>query len=233
MKHAFLTIALAALAFTAKAQPEAGRFSIMPRVGVSIANLPGDQIYTLSSSSDRALSSAYKAGLQAGVDFEYQALPALAVSLGAYYSDQGCRYKDSDVDTSLKPGKYTAFTRMSTNLKYVNIPLMFSFYAADNFAIKAGFQVGVNVDANFKYTTNDYTRKDDSSVEYKQPTDSKTDLNAKKIYMAIPVGISYEYMNVILDARYNIGLGNAFEKNTAFDSHNSVFTISAGYRFTL
>lgn len=55
-------------------------------------------------------------------------------------------------------------------------------------------------------------------------------MKLKKVDFAIPVGISYEYMNVILDARYNIGLTKVYDN---IDGKNSVFTFSAGYRFSL
>lgn len=50
--------------------------------------------------------------------------------------------------------------------------------------------------------------------------------------LSIPVGASYEYMNVILDARYNFGLTNIY-KIDAMKSKNRFFTITVGYRFNL
>lgn len=55
---------------------------------------------------------------------------------------------------------------------------------------------------------------------------------AKKVNVSIPVGLSYEYMNVILDARYHIGLTKV-NKADAGDSKNKVFTFTVGYRFGL
>ena len=49
---------------------------------------------------------------------------------------------------------------------------------------------------------------------------SKTDFS-------IPVGISYEYMNVVLDARYNLGLSKVHKD---LGSKNRSFTFSVGYR---
>ena len=36
---------------------------------------------------------------------------------------------------------------------------------------------------------------------------------AKKVDVAIPLGLSYEYMNVILDARYNVSLTKAGKRS--------------------
>jgi hypothetical protein len=41
------------------------------------------------------------------------------------------------------------------------------------------------------------------------------------------MGLSYEYANVVLDARYNLGLTKAFKEG---DSKHSYFTITLGYR---
>lgn len=41
------------------------------------------------------------------------------------------------------------------------------------------------------------------------------------------MGISYEYMNVVLDARYNLGLSKVHKD---LGSKNRSFTFSVGYR---
>ena len=46
------------------------------------------------------------------------------------------------------------------------------------------------------------------------------------------VGISYEYENVMLMARYNIGLSKVYNHDLG-DSKNKVITVSVGYRFNL
>jgi len=54
----------------------------------------------------------------------------------------------------------------------------------------------------------------------------------KKTAFAIPVGISYEYENVMLTARYNIGLSKVYNHDLS-DSKNKVITVSVGYKFNL
>lgn len=54
-----------------------------------------------------------------------------------------------------------------------------------------------------------------------------------KVTFAIPVGVSYEFSNVILDARYNFGL-TQFQDIDGFESSkNRVFTFSVAYRLEL
>jgi len=52
--------------------------------------------------------------------------------------------------------------------------------------------------------------------------------------VSLPIGLSYEYMGVVLDARYNLGLTNVDDSPGHDDScKNRVFTFSVGYRFAL
>ena len=90
-KRVILFVAFAASAFVAFAQNEVGRFSIIPRLGVSIANMSNNSVYVASGADDNSneLKSRSKAGLLAGFDVDYQATPQVSVSLGLMYSLQG------------------------------------------------------------------------------------------------------------------------------------------------
>ena len=48
------------------------------------------------------------------------------------------------------------------------------------------------------------------------------------VSVAIPVGVSYEYEQVVLDARYHFPLTKAME---TIDTRNRLFTLTVGYRF--
>ena len=74
-------------------EEQVGRFSIIPRVGVAIANLT-DNSMMVSSEQTSELKSKSQAGFLGGVDVEYRAAENFAVSLGAYYARQGYRYAD-------------------------------------------------------------------------------------------------------------------------------------------
>ena len=47
---------------------------------------------------------------------------------------------------------------------------------------------------------------------------------------AIPVGLSYEYKNFVIDGRYNIGVMKMVDND---DSKNSVFQFTIGYKFNM
>ena len=51
--------------------------------------------------------------------------------------------------------------------------------------------------------------------------------------VSIPVGISYEYLNVVLDARYHFGLTKLYKDESWPTEKNKVFTFTVGYKFNL
>ena len=88
--------------------------------------------------------------------------------------------------------------------------MMANVYVVPGLAVKLGIQPGFMVD------------KDDAS-----------DVNT--FDLSIPVGLSYEYNNFVLDGRYNWGV-TKINKNSvkgADDTRNSVFQITLGYKFSL
>lgn len=52
--------------------------------------------------------------------------------------------------------------------------------------------------------------------------------------VSIPIGVSYEYKNVCLDVRYNIGVTHIYKGQDNYDtSHNSTFMFTLGYGIDL
>lgn len=102
---------------------------------------------------------------------------------------------------------------------YLAIPVLAQVYVADGFAIKAGVQPAFLLSS-----------KGANSVDLKDYTNS--------FDFTIPVGLSYEYMNVVLDARYNIGVTNLVkDEKKPLDGftklNNGYFTITVGYKLKL
>ena len=149
-------------------------------------------------------SSDARVGLVAGVEGEYQASDIFSVSAGVLYSMQGA--------------KYDAFGAKSTEkLDYINVPIMANVYVVKGLAVKLGVQPGFKVN---------------DKLDLRMPVlgGALVDLKAKSVDFSIPVGISYEYMNICLDARYNIGCTKV-DKDVK--GCNSVFQITLGYKFKL
>lgn len=235
MKRRFLVAMLLVLTCCmAKAQEESpvGKFSVIPRIGVSIANMSGNSVYTADLSKE--LKSKSKAGFMGGVDVEYRAAKDLAVGVGAYYSQQGYRYADfltlykeeNDVKT------YSGFHDYHTNLHYINVPLFVKGYLFDGFAVMAGLQAGFFLSGKAEGDEAEVIKDKNGSTTYKESKPMEpVDFLGKSVEWSIPVGVSYEYMNVILDARYHFGLSRASKLDD--DMKNKTFTISVGYRFAL
>ena len=105
-------------------------------------------------------------------------------------------------------------------MDYLNIPILANVYVAPGLALKAGIQPAFNL--SNKVSVNGVT------VDYDEyaPDGAKI----KSFDFSIPVGLSYEYMNVCLDARYNIGVTKIAD---GVDNYNNVIQITVGYKFAL
>lgn len=241
MKKMFLATCMFTLSTASMAQqPAVGTVSIIPRIGVSLANLPGDAIYVTNGMGDgfsSSLNARYKAGFIGGADIDYQFMPNLSASLGVYYAQQGCRYGNNsiEIDAAANTVKGYGYSDWSTQLHYINVPLMLNGYIGPGFAIKAGVQLGFAVSGKNKYTETEYEIGPDGNFKYGEPKDMEYNLNKSlsKVNLSIPVGVSYEFSNVIIDARYNIGLTRYQKIDTSKSPKNSVFAFTAGYRFAL
>ena len=148
-------------------------------------------------------------GLAAGVEAEYQATDIFSISAGVIYSMQGNKY-DYDV-----LGKKTV--TKTNKLDYINIPILANVYVVKGLAVKLGIQPAFKVNDQIK------TSVDEGS------TTADVD-KAESFDFSIPVGLSYEYSNVVFDARYNFGVTNIADGG---DSKNSVFQFTLGYKFAL
>jgi len=233
MKKTLLSLAFALSgSLSAMAQQQVGTFSIIPRIGVSIANMTQNEfVYDIGNAETSTMKSKYKTGLLLGADFEYQFHPVLSASLGAYYSSQGCRYSNyniGDEDT----GEYSGYDNHHTNVQYLNVPLMLNAYVAEGFSLKVGVQMGFLLDSESEYDETPFTIKKDGTREHGETKTVALDASYRKTDISIPVGFAYEYMNVVLDARYNISLTKLSDVDVV-KSKNSVFTVSVGYRFAL
>lgn len=143
-------------------------------------------------------------GLAAGVEAEYQATDIFSISAGLIYSMQGNKYEVKSVTATQK-------------LDYINIPILANVYVVKGLAVKLGIQPAFNVSDKVKFSGSG------SSVE-------NEDLGAESFDFSIPVGLSYEYSNVVFDARYNFGVTKVWDGG---DPMNSVFQITLGYKFAL
>ena len=100
------------------------------------------------------------------------------------------------------------------NLDYVNIPLRAKIYVAPGFSINGGIQLGFMASA--KVDGKDWSDTYDKNFDF-----------------SLPIGVSYEYQNIVFDARYNFGLTSVSGNKLIDDQKNSVIQFTVGYRFDL
>ena len=97
-------------------------------------------------------------------------------------------------------------------LDYLNIPLTADFYVAKGLALKTGLQFGFLLNAK---------------VESSDVKDSYEKLN-----LSLPIGVSYEISDFVIDLRYNMGLTKT-NKDDANKLRSDLIQITLGYKFAL
>ena len=88
-----------------------------------------------------------------------------------------------------------------------------------------------NKETNEKTINFDKNKEGELLNHYKVNQNVKNTL--KNLSVSIPVGVSYEYQNVVLDARYNIDLGNYATTDISEKVKNKAFFFTVGYKFDL
>ncbi len=149
-----------------------------------------------------------RVGLVVGPEFEYTLSNRFSLGFGLNYSQQGTKIKNTDV---------------TFKLDYLTIPIVANVYLFKGFALKAGIQPGINLSAKL----------DAKSAKVDLDNDE-----VKAFDLAIPVGLSYEFRNFVLDARYNFGVTKIFDEKKLptgvdIDSKNLGFQLTLGYKITL
>lgn len=229
MKRLSFLVAVLTVSLMTLAQPSAGSFSLIPRLGVNFANMTNDEVVVDLMQQEHTLKSRIKPGLMVGFDAEYQATSDLFMSLGLQYSRQGSRFPDFE----RKDGEFVeGYSDWHTDLDYLNVPLLFGYRIAKGFSVKAGLQLGLLLGGKEKMSYTDITILDGGTRKQGDAVPRETDVKDvyKSIDISIPLGVSYEYENVILDARYNFGLTRIHQLDVV-KSRNSVIQLSVGYRF--
>lgn len=199
----YLVFLFTSFSLLSYAQKPAGSWNIQPKLGLNIA--------TMTNDNDAKIRPA----IMGGVEFEYLIESNFAVSLGALYSQQGCKSKSGGYDATIK-------------IDYVNIPLMANYYVTKGIALKAGIQPGFLVNDKVKVSTSGVS----AEVGIEESLQAAGyDANLKSIDFSIPLGLSYEFNNFQLDARYNLGLTRIISGAGIDPIKNSVFQFSIGYKF--
>ena len=143
------------------------------------------------------------AGIVLGVEGEYYAAKWLSIAAGVNYAMQGWKFNYMD-------------RSVVTRLNYLNIPMTANIYIVKRLALKTGVQFGFLLNAK--------DRMNDVNVDIKD--------DCKKFCFAIPVGLSYEYDNFVLDARYNFAISKAIDQPN-YGKRSHLIQLTLGYKFEL
>ena len=101
----------------------------------------------------------------------------------------------------------------TTKLDYLNIPLTGNFYVAKGLALKTGVQFGFLMNGKV------------------EDTDIKD--ACEKLNLSIPIGVSYEISDFVIDLRYNLGLTKTNKEDKGNKVRSDLFQITLGYKFAL
>lgn len=205
MRRTLCLFALLMATLTIRAQYEEGDILIQPRVGITISNI---------TDGDKS-----KINVTYGVEFERFFTDQLSLAAGVLFTDQGCKYEIFDADNSNKDTKL--------NLYYGALPITANYYVLPGLALKAGIQPAFRVKAKIMH--GDEKMDFDKMVSMLFPGE---EVKMNTFDFSIPVGLSYEYNRITVDARYNIGLTKLISGNSNA-IHNKVFAITLGYKFSM
>lgn len=222
------------------AQNQTGKLSIKPMAGVNLSGFSNATIDMYSM----------KVGFTGGAELEYGINPHIGLSFGLVYSQQGAKIEGSIDGMGIDEygQRWLTSTKMDgkLNCNYLNLPLMVNFYipALKGLAIKAGFQVGILasdkmksdgmiVMQNMDYSGNYYQLDDGRRIN--QVVGYNVDMSdvCNSVDFGIPVGLSYEYKNIVLDARYYFGLTKIDKTDEPDTARNQYLSITLGYKFHL
>ncbi len=175
----------------------------------------GLNLSSLSGDTD-GLDLKSKFGFHAGGFVEIKFSEKFALQPELLYSTQGTKFDD------IQLGGNAAKTCF--NFDYINVPVMFKYFAAEKFFVEAGPQIGFLVAAKAR------VKVDEQNIDNKQ--DIKD--NFESIDFGLNFGAGYEFTeNIFASARYNLGLANIAKTESGDDTkiHNGVFSLSVGYKF--
>lgn len=202
MKKIFLSAVVMLVSVAGYAQHAVGEVTLKPAVGLNITTV------TNSDGADPRI------GLAAGAELEYQVTDIVSLSAGAIYSMQGVKGNFEGVDGTIK-------------LDYINVPILANVYVVKGLAVKVGVQPGFMVNDKVNLTAGG-TSVEVGLEEAFESAGVPEKVN--KFDLSIPVGLSYEFNNIVIDGRYNFGTTKIIKGE---EGNNSVFQLTLGYKFRL
>jgi hypothetical protein len=172
---------------------------------ITIQPRVGISMSTLTNWDDAKM----KVNLAYGIEFEHFFTEDFSAAAGLLFTNQGAKLEND----------------VKMHLYYAAFPITANYYVLPGLAVKAGVQPAYRVKSQVKNS--------DVTVDFDRFMEGLfigNDLSMPKFELAIPMGLSYEYNGITLDARYNFGLTKLI---TGIDDaiYQRVIVVTLGYKF--
>ncbi|MCR5469312.1 MAG: PorT family protein [Prevotella sp.] len=215
MKRVFIALLLLSATIGIEAQHNHNRWSLIPRIGINSSKTTDNQYWavfpeTTEKEMAKVRDTDRKVGIVAGLDADYMFTKWLGGTLGVTYSNEGFK-------------KY----EITQDLNYLNISVLANIYTFKGLALKSGIQYGILLGA---HNDEKYSEKIRTLVGY-DLNNNKRDY--RKENWSIPIAVSYEYKNIVLDLRYNIGIKNIYGYKVDDDYKTKSLWLTLGYRLKM
>lgn len=209
------------------------------KVGLNLSNLRGD--YPTGIDEHKS-----KIGFHIGGFAEYSINEKFTLQPELLFSTQGNTYGYKDYYGG---GSYYDGADYNLKLNYLNLPVILKYKIIEKLSIDFGPQIGYLMSAKTKIDVIEDSR--DPSQNYSVEIDMLNDgtynfggttiqskASANRIDFSLNLGASYDITEkIFLQGRYNLGLSTVDKNSTngastnSWNMKNSVFQLSAGYRF--
>jgi len=237
MKKHLLSILFLACCCMTIAQPQAGSFSITPKVGMSTSTLTGTgptlvlcsysmdyyngkvQYSEGNFDTEMKCTAKYVTNISFGLEAQRQYTSKIGLTLGCYYTQQGAEFE---------PGQAPEFTckEYKTDLKYILVPVLGKFYMCKGLAFEAGLQPGflisdkTSLDCSFRgasFNNKLYIKDIPYTFEgkeemYKTGVWGFSGLGKRDFDLSVVLGLSYEIKNLVLGVRYHLSTIPVFKE---------------------
>jgi opacity protein-like surface antigen len=209
------------------------------KIGLNLSNLRGDYPTGIDEHNS-------KIGFHIGGFAEYEINDKFTLQPELLFSTQGNTYGYKDYYGG---GSYYDGADYNLKLNYLNLPVIVKYKIIEKLSIDFGPQIGYLMSAKTKIDVTEDSRdpSQNYSVEIDMLNDGtynvggttiQTKASVNRLDFSLNLGASYDITEkIFLQGRYNFGLSTVDKNSTngastnSWNMKNSVFQLSAGYRF--
>lgn len=229
----WMTLLLSALLspIAALAQTDDATVTVKPMVGMTVTTLAGDNTSDIRSG----------AGWAVGMEGEVRLSERIGLSLGLVYTKNTFKSVETMTDGAPSTLLFRSFSNNRFSQEHIQTPLMIAFYPVKHLALKAGIQPRLLLSATWQtHVSGDYADmsgvgyapviiEDLPRTHFDYDQTSQVRATFDKVGLSIPVGVSYEWKRVVLDARYHFGLSDEAESG----DKERYLMLTLGYKFNM